>query len=194
MTARQVYEYLERISNLLRAEARQTDKHSRRQPVQLEVLHYLSICNRHSNIPVALSEYLGLTKGTVSQTLSVLENKGYIQKTPDDKDKRVIHLHLTAKGKALVAATIPPTLLKLAIGQMSPSQQQQLTAGLNTLLKAMQSAHRFKAFGVCKTCRHLQLTGEGHYCGLTQLPLAAEELERICREHLSDEVPANQVA
>lgn len=194
MTARQVYEYLERIGNLLRAEARQTDKNSRLQPVQLEVLHYLSICNRHSNIPVAVTEYMGLTKGTVSQTLSVLENKGYLQKTPDDKDKRVIHLHLTAKGKALVAATTPPTLFKAAISQISPKQQQQLTAGLNTLLKAMQSAHQFKAFGVCKTCRHLQLTEEGHHCGLTQLPLTAEELELICREHLSHEVPTDQVA
>lgn len=190
MAARQVYEYLERISHLLRAQVRQTDKNSRLQPIQLEVLHYLSICNRHSNIPAAVAEYMDLTKGTVSQTLSVLESKGYIKKIPDDQDKRVVHLHLTAKGKALLDASMPPALLKQAIDQLPLEQQQQLTQSLDTLLKAMQSVHQFKAFGVCKTCKHLQLTEKGHFCGLTQLPLAAQELELICREHLA---PAEQV-
>jgi DNA-binding MarR family transcriptional regulator len=187
MTTHRVYEYLERIANLLRAEARQTDEGSRLQPAQLEALHYLSICNRHSNIPAAVAEYMGLTKGTVSQTLSVLESKGYIEKTPDSKDKRVVHLHLTAKGRALIAANTPPLLLKLAIGQLPPNRQQQLVEDLATLLKAMQEARQRRAFGVCKTCRHLQLTEAGHRCGLTQLPLTVEELELICREHLSPE-------
>ncbi|GAB6068166.1 MarR family transcriptional regulator [Methylothermus subterraneus] len=180
MSREQVYSYLERLANLLRAEARQS---SRLQPVQLEVLHYLSICNRHSNISTAVAEYLGLTKGTVSQTLSVLERKGYLKKLPDAQDKRIVHLHLTAKGKAALAASLPPKALRLALEQMTKERQQQLVANLDNLLKAMQSARSRKAFGVCKTCGYLQATESGYRCGLTELPLSFEELELICREH-----------
>ncbi|XSG86260.1 MAG: MarR family winged helix-turn-helix transcriptional regulator [Methylohalobius sp. ZOD2] len=194
MTARKVYEYLERIGNLLRAEARQSDESGRLQPVQLEILHYLDICNRHSNTPTAVTEYMGLTKGTVSQTLSVLETKGYVEKSPDPQDKRVFHLHLTAKGKALVAATSPPTVLKTGINQLTPAQCRQLEEGLAALLKSMQFAHRFKTFGVCKTCKHLQTAKDGHYCGLTQLPLSEQDLELICREYLSPDIPTDEVA
>jgi DNA-binding MarR family transcriptional regulator len=182
MAARQVYPYLERIANLLRAEARET---SRLQPVQLEVLHYLSLCNRHSNLPTALAEYLGLTKGTVSQTLSVLEAKGYLEKIADQQDKRVVRLHLTAKGKALIEAHLPPKLLQSALEQMPEDLRQQLAEGLKYLLKAMQTVRQQQAFGVCKTCRYLKRSEAGYACGLTQLPLATEELELICREHLS---------
>jgi DNA-binding MarR family transcriptional regulator len=45
------------------------------QPVQLEVLNYLSSCNRYSDTPMAVTEYLGQTKGTVSQTIKTLEKK-----------------------------------------------------------------------------------------------------------------------
>ena len=39
------------------------------------VLFYLNQANRFSNTPQALTEYLGLTKGTVSQTVLVLESR-----------------------------------------------------------------------------------------------------------------------
>ena len=74
MKTEQIYEYLERIANLLRTDTRKLGVGKGLQPVQMEALHYLSCCNRYSNTPVAVSDYLGLTKGTVSQTLGVLEN------------------------------------------------------------------------------------------------------------------------
>ena len=37
-------------------------------PVQWEVLRYLDRANRYSRTAVALTAYLGITKGTVSQT------------------------------------------------------------------------------------------------------------------------------
>ncbi|MCX8049989.1 MAG: MarR family winged helix-turn-helix transcriptional regulator [Methylohalobius sp.] len=183
MSAYPIYEYLERIANLLRAQVRSTQG-LRLQPVQLEILHYLSICNRHSNTAAAVTEYLGLTKGTVSQTLSVLESKGYLHRVQDAKDKRVTRLYLTPKAKALLAEAWPPPLLQLALDRIPFEQQQQLIQGLNSLLQGLQSAHRLKAFGVCRTCRYLKQTGENRSCGLTGLPLAEAELNLICREHL----------
>ena len=75
------------------------------------VLHYLSVCNRYSDTPMAVTEYLGQTKGTVSQTLKVLEKKALLFKEPDKDDKRVMHLKLTEQGQAAVARQHPYTVV-----------------------------------------------------------------------------------
>lgn len=189
-----VYRYLERIGNLLRAEARHAPNGIRLQPVQLEILHYLSICNRRSNIPAAVTEYLGLTKGTVSQTISVLEAKGYIEKVPDTNDRRVVHLVLTEKGRAIVKASLPPVILQDGLSYMPSDQRELLARKLEALLQGIQKTHRCKEFGTCNSCRHLRSSGEGNLCGLSNLPLAADELTQICRDYASVETPVEKVA
>lgn len=69
MAVDRLYALLERIGNLLRAEERAAGLRHGPQPVHLQALRYVQSCNRYSNTPAALTEYLGLTKGTVSQTL-----------------------------------------------------------------------------------------------------------------------------
>lgn len=179
-----IYIHLERIANLVRAEARQIDANPSLQPVQIDILHYLSICNQHSDIPAAVTEYLGLTKGTVSQSLSILESKGYLVKVPDGTDKRVIHLVLTEKGQSLVDSSLPPESLKQGLQLMPPSQRDDLLAGLKKLLNSMQSARDFRPFGTCRTCGYLETEEEGQKCTLTNLSLREHELDQLCREHV----------
>jgi DNA-binding MarR family transcriptional regulator len=45
-------------------------------PAQWEALRYLSRANRFSRTPAALAGYVGSTRGTISQTLIALEQKG----------------------------------------------------------------------------------------------------------------------
>ena len=186
MKTDQVYQYLERISNLLRTDTRRTMVEKGLQPVQLEALHYLSHCNRYSNTPAAVADFLGLTKGTVSQTLGLLENVGMIEKLPDYKDRRMVHLQLTPRGNKVIAETIPPKSLQMAMEQMAESDQDSLLLALDKMLKAMQGANQLRTFGVCKTCRHHQIeTDDQHRCALTGEYLKAEDIDKICREHES---------
>ncbi|WP_139558039.1 MarR family winged helix-turn-helix transcriptional regulator [Methylotetracoccus oryzae] len=182
--ANHAYDYLERIGNLVRMGARRVPPVNGIQPVQLEALHYLSSCNRYSNTPLAVAEYLGLTKGTVSQTLSVLEANGLIEKIPDGKDRRVVRLVLTPTGEALLAEAIPPRVLALAMGELTEQASQEIVAALQGLLQAMQKANQLKSFGVCGTCRHHRLEADGsRWCGLTLEALQPSDAEKICREH-----------
>ena len=91
---------IERLGNLLRAGERSSGQGLL--PVHVQMLSYLSVCNRYSDTPAAVTEFVGATKGTTSQSIGVLERKGYLRKRPDDGDGRVIHLSLTAKGKRFV--------------------------------------------------------------------------------------------
>ena len=175
---------LERLAGLLRSESRNLLSEYGLQPVQFEALHYLSNCNRYSDTPMAVTEYLGQTKGSVSQTLKVLEKKGLIDKTSDSSDKRVIHMAITVEGRELVAAIQPSPTLQLACDQLNKRDVSTINSSLTTLLTAMQKANDFKSFGQCASCRHnLKLDSGEYFCGLTNEPLSSVDTELICREH-----------
>jgi DNA-binding MarR family transcriptional regulator len=184
MNTEEIYEYLERIANLIRTDVRRAGIASGLQPVQLEALHYLSRCNRYSNTPVAVAEFLGLTKGTVSQTLGVLEANRLIEKQADARDRRVVHLRLTAEGEQIVAESIPPQVLKSAIERLSEGEGEEIAGLLDQILRRLQQANGLKTFGACKTCRHhLREAGDARRCSLTTEPLTDLDAEKICREH-----------
>jgi DNA-binding MarR family transcriptional regulator len=184
MRTEEIYEHLERISNLLRTDNRRAILGRGLQPVQLEALHYLGCCNRYSNTPASVADYLGLTKGTVSQTLGLLEAGGLIEKRPDAKDRRVVHLVLTETGRQVVAEAIPPQVLKNALALISAAEQEALVACLNRFLRGMQQGNRLRTFGECQTCRHhVREADESRRCGLTGETLTPSDSEAICREH-----------
>ena len=176
------YEHLIRLARLLQAEERSSGPIL--QPVQLHALHYLSRCNRYSDRPATVAEYLGITKGTASQTLRVLEQAGYIAKQADPEDRRVVHVSLTARGQRVLDQAGARSLLDRATRSMSTKDQEQLARSMTQLLRALQRANHSRPFGTCQTCRHFKAEGDGKFrCGLTLEPLAASETELICREH-----------
>ena len=184
MTPNHMYEQMERIANLMRASVRKSGVSKGLQPVQIEALHYLLRSNHYSNTPMAVAEFLGLTKGTVSQTLAVLENAGLVKKLPDPKDRRVVHLSLTDEGRSVLEDSIPPVSLGIALDEMA--QQELKVAGtvLQNLLATLQKANGLKTFGACMTCAHHLKGADGSVtCNLTQETLAQDQHDKICREH-----------
>ena len=184
MNSNAMYEYVERLANLIRTSVRKAGLASGLQPAQMEALHYLSRCNRYSNTPAAVAEFLGLTKGTVSQTLGVLEANDLLEKQHDLQDRRVVHLRLTPAGEQVIQELIPPAMLRTALAGLPGADQAQMEETLTRLLRLLQRANGLKTFGACKSCTHHRLT-DGHQrrCGLTQEILSDADAERICREH-----------
>lgn len=184
MTILGIQDKLERTATLFRNEARQALSELGLQPVQFDALHYLARANRYSDTLMAVTEYLGQTKGTVSQSLKVLVREGLVHKIADADDKRVVHLKVSDKGRSLVERLVPSVLLQRACKSMSAHERNELNHSLSDLLRSLQAANDFKTFGQCHTCIHNQKIRAGEYwCGLTQEPLSGAELELICREH-----------
>ena len=169
---------LERISNLLRNETRAGAQSAGLQPVQLDVLGYLARCNRYSDTPASVTEYLGLTKGTVSQSILRLEEKGLVERKTDPADARRSHLKLTTSGRR-VARSVRKRSLKDALGA-----DRELRERLEQILRALQKRNGQRSFGVCQTCRFFEDPGGTSFrCGLTQEPLSRSDSAKICREH-----------
>lgn len=153
-------------------------------PVQWAALRYFSRANRFSRTPGALATYLNSTKGTVSQTVMVLERKGLISKRTDSHDKRSVRIAITEAGSQLLAND-PLHRLREAISILPAESTRQLTTDLEQLLRARLAIDGGRAFGICGECRHFRPNdphGAPHRCALLDEPLAASDAGKICVE------------
>ena len=177
---------LERLARLMRA--RQHDDGLN--PAQWEALRYLGKANRFSNSPGALTQYLGATKGTISQTVMSLERKGLIGKSAREGEKRSVVLELTPTGKEVLTRD-PWKLLAEGIGDLGGKTRRRLAQGLRELLADELIRGRLKSFGRCATCRFFREKGRGgdllgpHQCMLFDKPLSVADSQRICVEHVA---------
>lgn len=174
----------ERLGNLAEARLKAVAGPHGLQPVHARILLYLAAANRYSNTPQAVAEYLGLTKGTVSQSLILLEEKGYLRRTADAHDRRIVRLAPTPLGDDLIRDVEQHGAGGFAVA--ARDLPDGLLVGLTRLLRRLQELEGRRSFGVCRSCRHHRLEGRGRWrCGLTGEPLKAAERQRICREHES---------
>ena len=185
MSAEQIHDTLERLCALMRVDVRASGAEDGLLPVQLEALHYLSQCNRYSDTVQGLTDFLGQTKGTVSQTVKVLTARGLVEKLPDSEDRRIVHLHVTAAGRQVLTKLIPAHFLAEGLRVLPEAEITRLSQALTELLRTVQYANRFKTFAVCKSCRFNEGEGGSCRCELTGEALSETDVELICREHQS---------
>jgi DNA-binding MarR family transcriptional regulator len=184
MKTANLFDSIERIAALVRAEERRRCAEFGLQPVHLQVLDYLSMCNQYSDTPAAVSNYLGMTRGTVSQTLLLLEKKGLVSKTADTVDKRVVHLQITVAGKDLLKQAKPVDLFQQASTILAQQRDaSDCEAFFLQALAALQKANKSQSFGLCQTCKYFTQKSKGAMCGLTKAHLSKSDSEKICQEH-----------
>ncbi len=179
-----VFELIERMSALIRSEERKKCSELGLQSVHLQVLDYLSRCNRYSDTPAALTNYLGMTRGTVSQTVLLLEKKGYLKKTVDKIDRRKLHLTLLDAGLLIINASREADIFKDARALFNQESYDDYEQAFVGALKALQKANKGQSFGLCKTCHYFTASELGFSCGLTQELLSTNDSEKICQEHI----------
>lgn len=155
-------------------------------PAQWEALRYLARANRFSRTPAALADYLASTRGTISQTLIALEQKGLVSRAQSDKDKRSVELSLTARGGAMLKND-PLLALARDIDGAAGRRVGDLAANLRATLKNAIDRNDGRTFGACLTCRHFRAdvrprSGSPHHCALLDEPLSAADSRAICVE------------
>ena len=151
-------------------------------PAQWEALRYLLRANRFSKTPAALADYLNATRGTVSQTLIALEEKGLIEKTKSEKDARSFSLTLTEEGRKMLTRDSEGALARdIDRAGKAAAIASALEAALGLAIRRRGG----REFGACKTCRHFRRgTGAPGFhlnrCAHFDEPLTAQDAEAIC--------------
>jgi DNA-binding MarR family transcriptional regulator len=156
-------------------------------PAQWEALRYFGRANRYSRTPSALADYLGTTKGTVSQTIKALESKGLVIRVPHTRDRRAVLLETTPAGNAALDRD-PMKRIEYLAGDLV----DELPAArdfLQRLVVGLHDGDTAGGFGVCEECTHFcknatEVNRAGpHRCGLTGDPLSDRDSTKICVNH-----------
>lgn len=177
------FRLIERISRVLRTEERKRYAAVGLQPVHGQVLEYLAKCNKYSNTHAAVAEYLGLTKGTVSTSIQILERKNLLAKNADAFDGRVFHIYLTKTGQALIDNLRPLDIFKEAESKIAVTNFYSIDQALSATLGLLQEANNSKSFGLCRSCIHFAVELHHYQCNLTNEALDRNDTEKICRDH-----------
>ena len=176
---------LERIGHLSRSDEQLDDLY----PAQWAALRYLEQANRFSRTPMALTRYLGTTRGTISQTLNALERKGYVERQPSERDKRSVNVALTKAGRDKLE-TDPILRLAEVTGTALGGDTVRARQLLEKMLAGLIAENGGRPFGQCKTCCHFRKgdgasRGHPHRCGLLDVDLSEDDSEAICVEQVA---------
>jgi DNA-binding MarR family transcriptional regulator len=157
-------------------------------PAQWSALRYFRRANRFSRTVSAFARYHGTTRGTASQTIRTLVDKGYLRRRPNPWDQRSFRLELTGRAQRLLGSD-PFGAFVNAARTLPHEQRSVVVKGLGTVLERVMDGRAHKRFGVCATCRHFRTPdaapgiGCGHQCALRDELLGAPELAGICVDH-----------
>ncbi len=174
----------ERLAALIRTAQRQAAAGLGLQPVHLQALQYLARANRYSNTPQSLADYLGMTKGTVSQSVLLLARKRLVSRYADEKDARVVRLALTEQGRELLRQVAPTAPWREVLQGVSPARLSSALRVLREVMTGLEKQLGRRGYGWCHSCRHcMHIAPRTYVCGLTREKLASREVRMICRLH-----------
>lgn len=95
-----INEYLTAIFNNVLIIEESSLRSSRFSDVTIKEMHTIDVIGEKKDAtPTDVARTLMVTLGTVTTSLNNLERKGYIERVSSTKDRRVVHLYLTKKGR-----------------------------------------------------------------------------------------------
>ena len=95
-----INEYLTAIFNNVLIIEESSLRSSRFSDVTIKEMHTIDVIGvKKDATPTDVARTLMVTLGTVTTSLNNLERKGYIERVRSTKDRRVVHLYLTKKGR-----------------------------------------------------------------------------------------------
>ena len=160
-------------------------------PAQWIALRYISRANRHSCTPSALADFMNCTKGTVSQTLKTLQDKGFVERRRRSGDRRGVRIVLTIQGYEVLKRD-PLSTISEAVSPCTETERASFVRDLEHLLDIVQTRHSLAEFGPCPDCRHLMPDADDpadssrNRCAVTGEMIGPAELSSICTHFMRE--------
>mgnify|MGYP002742904545 FL=1 len=98
----------------------------------------VAVGQRENKAMSEVAEAVSLTNGTVTTMIKKLESKGYVMRTRDGADKRILRVRLTDKGKevTIIHENFHKKLTEAILNSISQEEKIVLTS-------TMEKIHRF---------------------------------------------------
>jgi DNA-binding MarR family transcriptional regulator len=149
-------------------------------------IRFFSRANRFSRTISGFAQYHVTTRGTASQTVKILVDKGYLVRTPSERDARSIRFDLTALARRKLSDDPLESITQVA-GRLSADERTRLADSLRTMLADLRRSCRQPVSGICRLCSHLDRGGaeRSASCRLMREPLAETEFDELCVRYVS---------
>lgn len=168
--------------------ARSEDGASTLTPAQWTALRFLSRANAATRTPSGFASFHATTRGTATQTLKSLEQKGLIARRKCPDDGRSVRFELTLEGMATLSRD-PLRDLALSLATLPAALQGALAEALPLLVAHLAARRDAPSFGTCRDCQHYSDSDAEAYCACMAAGLAATELDRLCINFSLDTPP-----
>ncbi len=137
-----INEYLTSIFNNVLIIEESSLRGSRFSDVSIKEMHTIdAIGDTKDATPTDISRILMVTLGTVTTCLNNLERKGYIERIRSVKDRRVVHLYLTKKGRLIyrLHQRFHKEMVKEITAGMDDQEYQVMKKGLVNLYNFLEA-------------------------------------------------------
>jgi DNA-binding MarR family transcriptional regulator len=159
--------------------ARGTDVGSDLTAAQWTAMRFFARANRLSRTPSAFASFNATTRGTASQIIKSMMQRGYLVRHQAVDDRRSIRLDLTRSGQAIMRYD-PLHNLTEAIDQLEGKLRTALRQALPALAGELAKVRGTIAFGTCGDCQHFSCCGVVSYCACVDAELAPADLGCLC--------------
>lgn len=136
-----------------------------------------------------IAEELMVSAPTVSDSIRVLTDKGYVNKTKVTGDARVVMLQLTGKAEKLVERLdIVGGAIESALSSLPEAEQLQLYRTMLRIVRDLQANGKIPVARMCITCRYFRPhahknADRPHHCALVDAAFGDRTLRSDCPDH-----------
>ena len=166
--------------------ARGTDTGSDLTAAQWTAMRFFARANHVSRTPSAFASFHATTRGTASQIIKSLMQKGYLVRDHAVDDRRSVRLDLTSSGQTAMRHD-PLRDLTGAIDRLERGLRAALRQALPALAGELAKIRGSAAFGTCGDCRHFSGAGATSYCACMATEVAPADLGRLCIDFAANE-------
>lgn len=156
-------------------------------PTQSQVLAVLAA--KSSCSVSGLAAELAVTQPTISDAVSALKRKKFVDSDRAAEDRRVVRVRLTAAGRRAAKETGEwPDFLLRAIASLEESERGVFVRGLIKMIRSLQESGEIPLSRMCPSCVHFRPhahpgAARPHHCAYVDAPLGDVDLRIDCREH-----------
>ena len=147
---------------------------------QWQALRFFARANRFSRNVTGFAEFHATTRGTASQTVKSLVERGYLERIRSEKDGRSTRFDLTASARKLLEDD-PLEGVVRSVRKLSAEHTVQTVSCLKEVMATLARDKARPLTGICALCGHLGSRDNGTFqCGLMRESLSANELQELC--------------
>jgi DNA-binding MarR family transcriptional regulator len=189
---RKIVDSLERISSAIDAFIHQRTDELGLNETQGRILMYLYQHPEQQGQTSKMAREMRRTKPTISDAVDSLVDKGFIERSLSEEDRRVMLLTLTETGEDAARTMVSwPEVLERYMDDFSSDQKRTVLTFLMNLMEGALEEGAIPVARMCTTCRFFnedpEETDSPYYCDLLDIPLDEETLRIDCDEQEPEE-------